>query len=200
MRKIWLAGALLVLTVGSPGARAQEQQPPPRFQVTSSDLALTYTTEQAKAAPNGSSFWMQGASLDGAFTFFHGFGLASNLTGDYAPNITPGVGVGNLTFGMGPRYTYNLRPSSKHETRVFGEVLAGAVKGFGSLFPTPTGLNHRATAFSWQAGGGVDLGMSKHWAIRIEADYVRSYLPNNALDKQDQVRLAVGVTYHIGSH
>ncbi len=204
MRKFFLVVALLVgvLTVEGPRARAQEQQPAaPRFEWSSTDLAITYTTEQSKVIPSGASFWLQGVSANAAITFFHGFGVATNLTGDYASRIAPGVSLGKFAFMAGPRYTYTLHMGSKHESRLFVEGLAGAVRGFDSLFPVPSGVTDRASAFSMQVGGGLDVAITKHFALRaIEADWVRTLLPNNGTNTQNHLRLAVGLTYHVGKH
>lgn len=202
MRNTILAGVILagVLTVGRPMARAQEQAQPSLFQVSSADLAVTYTTQHSTVTPSGAgSFWMQGAGLDGAFTFFRGLGLAASLTGEHASRIAPGVNLNLLTFTTGPRYTYFLHAGSKHEARLFGEIMAGGVKGFGSVFPVSTGVSSSASAFAWQAGGGIDIAISKHFAIRaVQADYVRTKLPNAGSNAQDNLRLSVGLTYHTG--
>jgi opacity protein-like surface antigen len=204
MRKTFLVAALLVavLTAAGPVARAQEQaRPAPRFQWSSTDLAITYTTEQSKVIPSGASFWLQGASANAAITFFHGFGLAMNLTGDYASRIAPGVSLGKIAYMAGPRYTSILHTGSKHEIRLFGEGLAGAVRGFDSVFPVPSGITDRASAFSMQVGGGLDIAISKHFALRaIEADWVRTLLPNDTTNTQDHLRLAIGIAYHAGKH
>jgi hypothetical protein len=204
MRKTFLVVALVaaVLTVEGPMVRAQEQQnPASRFQVSSTDLAITYTTEQSKVIPSGATFWLQGASVNGAITFFHGFGVAMNLTGDYASRIAPGVSLGKIAYMAGPRYTYTLHMGSKRETRLFAEGLAGAVRGFDSVFPVPSGVADRASAFSMQVGGGLDVAISKHFALRaIEADWVYTLLPNNSTNTQNHLRLAVGLTYHMGKH
>jgi opacity protein-like surface antigen len=200
MRKTFLAGALLLgfVVAGGRMACAQEAQHSPRFQLTSSDLAVTYTTQEASVI-SGGNFWMQGAGVDGAITFYRGFGLATSLTGDYASQIAPNVSLGTFTYMAGPRYTYNLHTSSKHEIRIFGEALAGGVKGFDSVFPASSGISKSATAFAWQVGGGVDIAISKHFAIRaVEADFVRTNLPNSGTDREDHLRLALGVTYHTG--
>jgi hypothetical protein len=197
----WAAFLVGAMTVGGPLACAQNKQPSaPRFQVTSSDLAVTYTTESAKITPSTSGdFWLQGGSLDAAATFFHNFGVAMNVTGDHASNIAPGVNLNEIAFMIGPRYTRRL--PSKRESRVFVEALAGGVRGFGSIFPLPTGTDSKASSFAFQAGGGLDIAITKHLALRaIEADYVRSYLPNNGTNTQDHLRLAFGVTYHTQKH
>jgi hypothetical protein len=48
-----------------------------------------------------------------------------------------------------------------------------------------------------QFGGGLDLRFAKHIGIRaVEADYVRSTLPNNAGNVQNDLRLAAGISFH----
>jgi hypothetical protein len=50
-----------------------------------------------------------------------------------------------------------------------------------------------------QLGGGVDVALSRGFGVRaIEVDYVRTSLPNNASNTQNDLKIAFGVTYHIG--
>jgi len=200
MRTTYLAGALLVgiVALGGSMARAQDKTPPPsHFQWTSTDMAATYSTEQGQVAPSGGSFWMQGASLDGGLTFYRGFGLAMNLTGEHVSRIAPGLGLNEVDLMVGPRYTYRLNTKSKHESRIFAEALAGGARGMSSLFPKTTGLDSHASSFSYQVGGGLDISITKHIAIRaVEADFVQSFLPNNGYNTQNRIRLGFGVTYH----
>jgi hypothetical protein len=47
-----------------------------------------------------------------------------------------------------------------------------------------------------QIGGGVDVLMFKGFGIRaLEADYVRSSLPNSASNNQNDLRLSFGISY-----
>ena len=207
MRKAFLLGAFLVglLAAGNPLARAQTQAQAPaesHGQSSSSDLAVTYTMERATVTPTGAgAFWLQGGSLDAATTFFHGFGVAGNVTGDYASHIAPGVNLEKIYYMAGPRYTRELHVNAKRQTRAFGELLLGGVRGFDGVFPVSGGISNHASSFAWQAGGGSDIAISKHFNLRaIEADYVRNYLPNNGANTQGQLRLSFGVSYHIQKH
>jgi hypothetical protein len=202
MRTSLLATLLVgILTLGGAVARAQgKPAASSSFQLSSLDLAFTYTTERSNVTPSGgSNFFAQGGSFDAGFTFFHGFGVAANFTGEHASNIAPGVNLGLLQFMAGPRYT--IRGGSKHESRVFAEALFGGVHGFDSVFPVSTTVSSTANSFAMQVGGGWDVAVSKHFAIRVfEADYVRTSLPNNATNTQNFLRLAFGVTYHSTRH
>jgi hypothetical protein len=56
-----------------------------------------------------------------------------------------------------------------------------------------------AGSFALEAGGGLNLLFSKSLGVRLlEADYVRTSLPNNASNTQNDLRLAVGMTWHFG--
>ncbi len=203
MRTTFLASAFIVgvFTLCGTMACAQAPQPaPPRPQWSSTDLAMTYTTEGAKVTPSGSgNFWLQGGSLDAGTAFFRGFGWAANITVDHASKIASGFNLTETDIMTGPRYTFHV--GSKRESRVFIEALAGVARASDELFPTSRGYTNKASAFAWQAGGGWDISITKHIAIRaFEADYVRTYLPNNGTNTQDHIRLAFGVSYHFQNH
>ncbi len=210
MRKTSFMGIMLLgaLTTGLT-ARAQQAQPVQEFRLQSADLAVTYTTERAKISPGDCGcFWLQGGSANAALTFFHGLGVAANLSGGHASNIAPGVDVSKVSFIAGPRYTYNTSRWSdsyldvKRGTSVFGEWLFGGVYAFNGLFPaTAGGFKSSASAFAMQVGGGLDVALGNGFSVRaFELDYVRSDLPNNGTDTQNHLRLAFGVSYHIQRH
>ena len=189
------------------GLTAQAQQQPAQgFRLESTDLAVTYTAERAKVTTSDCGcFWLQGGSADAAVTFFHGLGVAANLTGDHASNIGPGVDLSKVSFMAGPRYIYNLHRwtdrhfGPKHTTKIFGEWLFGGVHAFDSVFPTDSGgTKSSAGAFAMQVGGGLDVGLGKGFGLRaFELDYVRSYLSNNGTDTQNHLHLAFGVSYRV---
>jgi hypothetical protein len=193
-----LLGALTISLV------AQAQQPVKSDAKTSADIAITYTAERAKIAGiDCGCFWLQGGGVDGAITFYHGLGIAANLTGVHASNVNPGVDLDKVSFMMGPRYTYrpgqwkNRLFGQNHGIGVFGEGLIGGMHGFNTVFPSSSGVQGAASSFAFQVGGGMDWTVKKNIGIRVvEADYVRSTLPNNANNTQNDLRLAGGVSFH----
>jgi hypothetical protein len=51
-----------------------------------------------------------------------------------------------------------------------------------------------------QTGGGINLFFSRSIGVRLlEADYVRTELPNNYSRSQNDLRIAFGVNYHFSS-
>jgi len=186
---------------------AQAQQAPAATGLHPSiDVALTYTAERGKVASmDCGCFWFRGGSASAAMTFYHGLGVAANLTGVHTDDIGPqGSSLDKVMFAMGPRYTYDLggplkpRGEKFHGTAVFGEALFGGAHGFHGIFPSSgTTTADAATSFAMQFGGGVDLRLAHHLGVRaIEADYVRSTFPNNAANVQNDLRLGAGIAFH----
>jgi hypothetical protein len=195
---------LLLGTVISSGAMARAQSQPATTSHTDIDASITYVAERSKiASVSCGCFWLQGGSGDVGFTFYHGLGVALNLTGVHASNIqSSGLELDTVMFAVGPRYTYRLDKSQHHYAgkegmALFGEGLFGGKHGFNGVFPSPTGVKGADSSIAFQAGGGVDIGITKTIAIRaVEADYVRSGLANNASGLQHDLRLAAGITFH----
>jgi hypothetical protein len=200
MRKSSFAVALVagIMALGGTVARAQDKPASAPSQGPSSDFAAIYSTQQGQVTPTGGgSFWSQGVSLNYGITFLHGWGVAADLTGQHASRIAPGIGLNEVDLMIGPRYTYRLRFIQKHNSRIFGEAMIGGARGMSSIFPSSTGIRTQANSAAWQAGGGLDISVTRHISIRaFQADYVRSYLPNNASNTQSRIRLGFGVVYH----
>lgn len=69
------------------------------------------------------------------------------------------------------------------------------------MFPTTSGTTATANSFAYQLGGGYDLALVRGFGLRVvEVDYFHSALPNNGSGTQNDIRLAFGVSYHIGRH
>ena len=172
----------------------------------SADVALTFTTDRAKIASTGCGcFWLQGGSLDASVPIFRGLGVAANLSGEHAANIASGVDLSTVAFVVGPRYTFSTTrwtrrvPELRHGTSVFGQALYGASRGFDGAFTTLAGPKGNASSLALQLGGGVDIGLARGFGVRVfEAEYVRTTFRNFDNNTQNDLRLAAGVTYHLG--
>ena len=181
---------------------AANQPPAKALPVTRSiDASVTYSVERTQLIQNGNDFWLQGGGADGAWTLWKGFGVAASLTGDHISNYAPGMDVNEISYLAGPRYTYAGRTQfAKVPLRyqLFGQGLFGEVHAFNGFFPAVGGSVSSANSFELQAGGGVNLLLTKHFGVRLlEADFVRTDLPNNAANEQNALRLSFGATYHL---
>jgi len=194
--RVLLVSACLV--AGSLGWSQQSPKPVPPAPV-STDLGFTFAVERSQVVGDGCCFWLKGEGVDAAVTFWKGLGAAVNLTGDTASNVEPGVDVKKVNFLAGPRYTWTVWKGDKdHRLTTFGQGLFGVAHGFDGLYPADGGTTTSASSLGIYAGGGLNYYLSKNWGLRlIEADYVRTSLPNALDNAQNDMRLAFGVTYHI---
>lgn len=160
------------------------------------DLAVTYTAQHSNLVSNP-DFWQQGGSVELSTQTYRGLGIAANITGtEVGSAANSGVGLNILTTTFGPRYTwYKSRGAShKRSLAVFGQGLIGEAHGWNSYFPSTSGSQTDYNSFALQAGGGVDIGLSRHFAVRaIQADWLRTQFPNSATNVQNSFRLAAGI-------
>jgi hypothetical protein len=164
------------------------------------DVAVTYT-EQYSNLVSTPTFWQPGGSVELSAQLYRGLGLAANVTGNNVPNAAnSGIGLSIVSANFGPRYTY-YRPigaEDKRSVAVFGQGLIGQAWGFNSYFPTVSGVKTDYISFALQVGGGVDIGLSRHFAVRVfQADWLRTQFPNANTNVQNNLRLSAGVVFRI---
>jgi hypothetical protein len=187
---VLLAGASILATAG-----ASAQPEPATRQAASTDLAITLNLERADVVPTECCFWMKGGAAEGAVTLWKGLGVAAAVTGDHVSNYSSGYNVNKIAVMAGPRYTRSLR--SRYQ--IYGDGLFGEVHAFNGVFPSATNLVSTAGSFALETGGGVNMFVSRSFGVRlIEADYVRTLLPNGSANVQNDIQLDFGVIYHIG--
>ena len=130
---------------------------------------------------NGKGY--NGWDAQGTYNFTRHLGLTADISGD-THNLT------SLTFlGFGPSvnqhlYSYLFGPTATAyfgKSSVFGHALFGVAHsslGAGISIPIIGGISTGVTsanAFAMEFGGGLDLGVSKHFAIRVaQLDYLRT--------------------------
>jgi Outer membrane protein beta-barrel domain len=180
---VLLLGAMAITPLAAHGAPSVEQG---RFEV-----AMTYNPVHSNTAGNN-SFWMQGGSVQVEGRFWRGLGVVADIAGTHAGNInSSGVGLDMVTSMFGPRYTWI---PAHHKLAVFGEGLVGVANGFNSVFPFASGASTSANGLAVLVGGGANVEISRHFAIRaIEADWLHTQLPNGTSGVQDNLRLGAGV-------
>jgi hypothetical protein len=170
------------------------------------DVAATYAPErtQISVSPND-GFWLQGGGVEAAVNFQRGLGLVASVSGGHASNVTPGVDVNKVVVLGGERYTHTVwrprkGPARDRHLELFGQWLFGSVHGFGGVYPASGGVKSSATAFAMQAGGGMNLALSRHFGLRLlDVEFLQTALPNNGSITQNDLRLATGITVHFGA-
>jgi len=171
------------------GAQIQREAVPLEFSVG-------YNAIRANAPPGGCScFYMQGARAEVDLHLNGWLSAVAEVGGAHANSInSSGDGVALITYLFGPRVTYRPR----HRLSGFGQVLFGGAHGFNGYFPTTTTSSSAANSFAFSTGGGLDLSLSRHVAVRVlQADYLYTHLPNAAGNRQNNLRLGAGIVFRI---
>ena len=197
---VLLAGACILTGAAALAQQTQSQAKPAQI---STDLAVTFATERSDFVPGQCCFWFKGCGADAAVTFWKGFCIAASLTGDRDSDAAPGVNIAKIAFLAGPRYSWTSYVGDPYRPRlqVFGQGLFGGAHAFDGVYPTSTGTTPTASSFAIEAGGGINIFLTRNFGLRvIEADYVRTALPNGTSNVQDDLRLAFGITYRLGHH
>jgi outer membrane immunogenic protein len=184
-----LAVALGMTISASAHAQAAAKEPTAK----TADFALMFVAEQTKYT-FGSNIWLQGGAAEAALPLSHHISVVFNLTGDHSSGQNGGQQLSEIALTGGPRYAYGVG----HHSRLFVEALFGGVHGFGETFPTPSGPTNSVNAFAMQLGGGYDIDLGSHFAIRaIDAHYVQTRLPNGGNNTQNDLRLGAGIVWRL---
>lgn len=160
-------------------------------------LAITFEASGSNLdyAASATSF-LYGGGVDVGVDLFRGFGAAASFTGLHTQNSGQGVPINLVSFTFGPSYTYRTS-SLRHNVSLFGHALVGEMNGFDGLYPSPGGPITSANSLALQFGGGVDIGISRHLSVRaLNADLLRSTLPDGTTNVQNNLRLGAGIVLH----
>jgi len=187
--KVLLAGACMMAGLGAWGQTPSLAKPAS----SSIDVAVTYDTVRGSTVP-GSSFWMQGGSVQFHGQFWRGLGVVADVAGVHTANMhNTGVGLDLITATFGPRYTW--QPKQKR-MQFFGQALGGVANGLNSVFPGAAGAQDSANSLALQVGGGMNVPVSRRVAVRaFEADWLRTQLPNATGSVQNNLRLGAGLVF-----
>ena len=186
-----LLGAMMI--AAAVGMGAQSTAAPAAGAKGSHPISLAFTLDPVRANSIAKfNFWTVGggAQVDGQLCKH--LSLVADVEGSHASNInSTGVGLDLVTFTFGPRYT--LAPRAGRYA-LYGQALAGEAKGFNGVFPASTGAKSSAGSMALLVGGGMNVAISPHVAVRaIEADWLRTQLPNSTTNVQNSLRLGAGV-------
>ena len=185
--KILYALTLILLSATYPRAEAQ---------VTSrADLALGYTYIHSNAPPDGCGcFHFNGGSVSASWKLNSWWRIVGQFSAAHAGNISSSTLSPTITtYLIGPRYKL---AKGSHRVVPFGNLLLGAAHVSDGYFPDGSSSSTSATAFAMAAGGGMDISVGKHIAIRpIEANYLFTHFPNAVNSRQNNFSLTSGIVF-----
>ena len=193
-----IASALLLLPFAAflPAAHAQ----------TPIDLGLAYTQQRSKFVGNSPSdfFYLRGATVDLAYTPFHGFGPVVSLNGLAVTNLRTQIDIHQASFLGGGRYTYSFGHISpaiwSRRASIFAEGLVGLTHASAGLYPSPTSntLTSTAYGYTYALGGGVNYNIYHRFELRLMSHYFTTELPNGGTKQQRNIQVSAGVNWHFG--
>jgi opacity protein-like surface antigen len=210
MRKLpGLLVAILVLILPAMAQEKSTQQAPaqestekekPQQPTFKYELEGGYTY-RSYYPPSAARFGMNGwnATLD--YNWKHWMGFVADATGTYKDQGA---------FGKSSIYTLMVGPrvhpfGHRHRLTPFGQFLIGA--GYDrQQIPNNGGFNPKtntSTAYVWAAGGGIDVRVTKRWAVRaFEYDYEKThfsdFLKIVANPSESNRRITVGIIFRWG--
>jgi hypothetical protein len=192
--------ALLAIAIGA-AASAAAQSGTPHESIPQAEIAVGYSYMRANATPGQCGcFNLNGGSAEAGLHVYRNFSVVADITGDHAGTTSvAGQSLSLLSYTGGPRFSYPLRRAQRTRITPFVQGLVGAVHGFDAPFPNSAGtLNNSANALAVLVGGGVDIAVSRRFAIRaVQVDYGLNHLPNNANNSENSLRVATGVVFRI---
>jgi len=193
---VWFAALLLLLGASHSGAaqRVTAKGPVPSEDRSALTLALTFNSVGANIT-TANSFWLTGGSAELNASLVRGLGLTASITGLHTSNSGGGVPVNLIIETFGPSYSLQSR-HGKHPATFFVHGLLGEANGFNGVYPKSTGPDTSANGLAAKVGGGLDLKLSHHVSVRlVEANWLRTQLPNSTTNVQNDVELGAGIVF-----
>jgi len=194
-----LRAALLLSLLGSGVTAAAQAAAPVTASPGTLEISLAYSADRTNGVVGGCGcFWMDGGKAEAVANFTREWSAVAELAGEHANNInSAGESLGLVSYLFGPRYSFRNRS----RLVPFAQALVGGVHGFDALFPGPAGSAPNPDAFAFAAGGGLNVRLSRRFALRlIQAGYEQTHLPNDGNNRQNHLRISAGVIFRFGQN
>ena len=178
----------------APAKKAKDPHIKPGSDFPHEELFLGYSFVRFSVGNGHAPAGLNGGSASFAYNFNNYLGLVGDFGGYHAGHYDGASIDGNIeSFLVGPRLSY------RNDTRLtpFAQVLIGGAHG------SATGAGS-AAGFSMTAGGGLDLGLNRRFAIRLfQLEYFMTRLsPSGSIvaSTENDVRASAGVVIRWGYH
>ena len=198
-----LAG-LVGMTAAARAQEAKEVRPQIGPRPYTVSLGLTAAGERSQRSISAGGFWLRGGTVDATLLARPGYGVKAAVNLGFSPRVVPGINVDTATFLAGPVYDRPLGQLLGSQRAVFkplhlfGEGLVGGVHGYNGVYPAAGGSTTSANALAVQAGGGLNLDWKQRGGLRLlQVDYVRTTLPNNGNNQQNNLRIGFGANIRL---
>jgi outer membrane immunogenic protein len=162
----------------------------------SGELAGSYNWVRANAGPGQCGcFGMNGGGISGSWNIRKGWSIAGDFSAEHNGNAPPlGSSLTLTSYLVGARYRFS-QPwlNGEHKPQPFGELLLGVAHASGP----EAGISNGWTQFASHLGGGVDVPLSTHFAVRVvQIDYYLTTFNNGTNNHQNNLLVGAGIVYH----
>lgn len=197
IRSLFLSAVLIAC--GSPfvWAAGASQPAAPGGELPAWEAGIQYNFVHTNAPPGGCGcFSMNGGAGWLARDLSEHWAVAGEIASQHASNISgSGEDLTLTSYMVGPRYQiragYRIQP--------FIQALFGAAHASGSFAPGTDGNAGSPNAFSMASGGGLNILLSKHLALRVpQVDYYLTHFDNAVNNHQNNLRVSAGVSIRLG--
>jgi outer membrane protein OmpA-like peptidoglycan-associated protein len=173
-------------------------------------MGYSYLRAEPQLADGNRLVYLNGGSTSLALNFSRYFGIVGDFGGfnDTRLLLTGGSAPANDQIDKGTVFTYMGGPrlSFRHDrVTPFVQVLAGGIHASEITLSDCTGnctLLPSANAFALTAGGGLDIRIHHHLALRlVQAEYLMTRfddLNTGSTATQDDIRLSTGLVFRFG--
>ncbi len=160
------------------------------------EISAGYNYIRANAPPlGGDDFGLNGGYVSVDYNFLNWLSATGEFTYGHADKISAlGQNLTLKTYMGGPKVLLRM-----NRFVPYGEVLFGEAQGSDSYFPTATTFTTSASSFALSAGGGLDINLTRHFAVRApDVQYLRTGFPNAENNQQNHLMISAGVVVKFG--
>jgi outer membrane immunogenic protein len=157
------------------------------------ELGANYNYFHANAPPGQCGcFSLNGGNATVVYNITPRWAGVADLTIGHATNVDNSLqNITIFNYLFGPRYTRRTRSRFVP----YGEVLLGGAKEDVNFVFT---INRNA--FGFLAGGGVTTQLKHRFGLTLgQVDWIYTRIPNAQNNRQNDLRIVTGVTYHFGT-
>lgn len=161
------------------------------------ELGVDYNYVHTNAPPRGCGcFSMNGGNGWLAYNWTRSLAVVGEVASQHASNIAgSGTDLTLTSYLFGTRYSWR---KAGHFVP-FAQVLLGGAHAGGDFAPARTGFAGSSNAFAMILGGGLDVTLSKRFAVRtFQADYYLTRFANAVNDHQNNLRISAGLVLRLG--
>jgi outer membrane immunogenic protein len=181
--------AIILLFAGASASMAQQD-------TYSGDAAAAYHWVRTNAGPGECGcFGTNGGGVSGSWNF-HGpwsavVDISAETTGG-APPVNNSLTL--VSYLAGARYKIP-QPwfEGNHKPSPFAQIILGAAHAGGG----EAGVADGSYRFATRIGGGIDVPLNSHFAVRVvQIDYYLTTFANATNDHQNNLLVGAGIVYH----